>query len=156
MALATWVGVPGATEAANPKSAKAEPVQEAPKKTACWGWWTGFGGLGWGKKVPPKEPPMKVSQPIRVESGTALRARAEASYLRRLEVCYKLMDIAIETQDEELERQVELMQERIWDAYAQRASQPPMAEVAAGRPRDDAIHTVGDSQRGERKKELER
>lgn len=86
---------------------------------------------------------MKVSPPVRIDTGAATRARAETSYLRRLEVCYKLMDIAIETHDEELERQVELMQERIWDAYSQRAERLPQPEVAAADHRaDEGLHQV--------------
>ena len=50
------------------------------------------------------------------------RAQAQADYLRRLEVCDKLRDIAFQTDDSELMNRANQLEDRAKDAYVQRAN----------------------------------
>lgn len=66
----------------------------------------------------PAEPP----KPRVVDEAVAERAQEEANLMRRLQVCDKLMEIAIRTNDTELLHRVEALEERAQTAYAQRTS----------------------------------
>jgi hypothetical protein len=59
-------------------------------------------------------------KPARVADEAAERSREEAALLRRLQVCDKLKDIAIRTDDKDLLRRAEVLEERAQAAYAQR------------------------------------
>lgn len=62
---------------------------------------------------PKKEPP---AQPlIQTDRLGYEQPRAHADYFRRMDVTIKLMRIAVEARDEEMQGQVEQMEKRIWD-----------------------------------------
>lgn len=46
-----------------------------------------------------------------------LRSRAQANYFRRLNVCLKLQQVAIDTKDDELLKKVKGLEKRVWEAY---------------------------------------
>jgi hypothetical protein len=73
------------------------------------------------KKEVGKEPsPVK---PISLaDEAAGERARAEANLMRRLQVCDKLTEIALKTNDTPLLHQAEALDERARTAYAQRTS----------------------------------
>jgi len=76
------------------------------------------------KDTPKKKAP--ISKPVnQVAEGTAERAREEASLMRRLEVCDKLTEIAIRTNDTELLHRAEALEERARTTYAQRTAYLP-------------------------------
>jgi hypothetical protein len=90
--------------------------------------------FGWGAK--PEEPkpaparqkaaaPKAVKPPTLVDTAAAERAREQETLLRRLEVCDRLMQIAVDLKDEDLERQIEQLEERARTAYAQRTAYLP-------------------------------
>jgi hypothetical protein len=69
----------------------------------------------------PKKPPVKkeeAKKPTVVDQSTLARAREEASLLRRLAVCDKLREIAIRTNDGELLRRVDALDERARMTYS--------------------------------------
>jgi hypothetical protein len=61
----------------------------------------------------------KAIAPVAASSAT-LRAQATADFLRRLEVCDRLREAAMETGDAELANRADLLQTRVKDAYVQR------------------------------------
>lgn len=69
------------------------------------------------KKAPPTVKPTPV-----VNEAAGDRAREEAALMRRLEVCDKLKEIAIRTNDAELLRKAEVLDERARTTYAQRTA----------------------------------
>ncbi len=60
-----------------------------------------------------------------VDSATAQRRQEEAAFLRREAVCDRLMEIALQTDDQELLHRAEQLRERAWAAYAQRTAHLP-------------------------------
>jgi hypothetical protein len=71
------------------------------------------------KKTPPPASVLKGP----VESAAARRARETADFLRRMAVCDKLKDIAFQTNDEELLRKAEQLDQRALAVYQQHSGQ---------------------------------
>lgn len=59
---------------------------------------------------------------IPMAAPSVVRAQAQADYLRRLEICDKLRDIAFQTGDTELMNRANQLEDRAKDAYVQRAN----------------------------------
>jgi hypothetical protein len=74
-------------------------------------------------EAPAKEAAKKPSPPI--NSPASARSRELANYLRRMAVCDQLMQVAYDTKDEELQRQVEQLRDRVWTTYQVRTEQLP-------------------------------
>jgi hypothetical protein len=68
-----------------------------------------------------KKPEKKKTLPAKpvVDEAAAERAREESALLRRLEVCDKLMEIAVRTNDNDLMRKAEDLDRRARTAYSQ-------------------------------------
>lgn len=75
-----------------------------------------------GKPRSEKEPEKVVEKPAR---PSADRAREEADYFRRVDVCLRLQQIAEETQDQELQRLVEQLDRRVFALYQERLKRLP-------------------------------
>jgi hypothetical protein len=75
-----------------------------------------------GTAKKPAPPPKKASI---ADDVAAQRDREEKAYLRRQAVCDRLREIAQQTKDEELERKVRQLDERIWAIYSQHTHRPP-------------------------------
>jgi hypothetical protein len=74
------------------------------------------------KKVVPSDAP----PPPRVVNNTAtVQAREEAAYLRRLDVCYDLLDVAERKGDEALREQVYQLMDKAWAVYLRRTGNAP-------------------------------
>jgi hypothetical protein len=75
---------------------------------------------------PELTPAKKLSAPVKpasmVDEAAAERSREEGTLLRRLQACDKLKDIAIRTNDNELLRRAEELEERAQTTYAQRTA----------------------------------
>jgi hypothetical protein len=69
-----------------------------------------------------KKPATPVKQTSTVADAAAERSRQEAALLRRLQVCDKLKEIAIRTNDAELLRRAEQLEERSQACYTQRTA----------------------------------
>jgi hypothetical protein len=81
----------------------------------------------------PAEPPAKetAKKPSPTVKNASARSRELADYLRRMAVCDQLMQVAYDTKDEELQRQVEQLRERVWDTYQVRTERLPTATKAS-------------------------
>jgi hypothetical protein len=70
-----------------------------------------------------KDAAKKPSPPI--TSPASVRAREQTDYLRRMAVCDQILQVAYDTKDEELQRHVEQLKERVWTTYQLRSAQVP-------------------------------
>jgi hypothetical protein len=105
--LSRWFG--GKPPAADKKDKKDKKPAPAPKDKKP--------GANKDKEAAKKPPP--------ANSPASLRGREMADYLRRLQVCDRLMQVAYDTHDEELQRQIEQLNERIWTTYQLRCERVP-------------------------------
>lgn len=60
-----------------------------------------------------------------VKSPTSRRSKELTNYLRRMAVCDQLMQVAYDTKDDDLQREVEQLRERVWATYQVRTEQLP-------------------------------
>ena len=84
-----------------------------------------WGGVFGGKDKPEakKEAADKPAPgPSLVERAEAVRQRELKNYLRRIDVCDKLAQVAEDTNDQQLLSRVEEMKERVWAVYQQRTA----------------------------------
>ena len=56
------------------------------------------------------------------QSAAQVRIRAQMELMRRQEVCDKMREIAFQTNDEDLRRQADQLDQRAWEAYVQKTS----------------------------------
>jgi hypothetical protein len=90
------------------------------------------------KKVNKPAPnPLVSAEPL--NEAFTLLTKEQAKFFRRQKVCLRLRDIAQETNDQELERQADLLEQRAWYIYEQRTAKakmtillPPLSEKDAG------------------------
>lgn len=143
-AVLLGLGVSASARAEPDDDRKAPPVR--PGSTSTLNRWL-RGDVGDAKKSPPRADKDKdkskdkdkdkdkkdAKKPAAEEkSGPSLeeimareRERAKADYLRRLEACLRLMQIAEETKDESLRRAVEQLDQRVLAAYQDRLQRMP-------------------------------
>jgi len=76
-----------------------------------------------------KKPNDKVRKPA-TEGPAAVRAREQAAFERRSQVCLRLMDLANQQNDMELYRRAEELEQRAWAVYIQRTSHLPISNLA--------------------------
>jgi hypothetical protein len=69
------------------------------------------------KKAPAKAAPVDETPP---ERAADVRIREQKAYLRRLQVCDRLLEIALDTQDVDLQKQVEQLNQQAFDVYIKR------------------------------------
>lgn len=85
--------------------------------------------------TPPKEPaarPAPAPKPaVLTEAPSAERSREQTNLVRRLQACDRLLEIALETGDSELERLAKQLDERARCTYAQRIAHLPCGDVRA-------------------------
>jgi hypothetical protein len=108
-------------------------------KPAASGWWTGW--LGGKDKQEAKEVDRPLSGPLTVERAEVVRQRELKNYLRRIDVCDKLAQIAEDTNDQQLLSQVEEMKERVWAVYQQRTAH--LTPATASEAEDAAPRRAG-------------
>jgi hypothetical protein len=96
-----------------------------------------------GKTAPDKKTAAKAkeapapSKTMLLETAARQRAQEEAALLRRQAVCLKLRMIAAQTNDDELRRKADQLDQRAWNAYVQRTAHLPTGN--AGPASDEAI-----------------
>jgi hypothetical protein len=81
------------------------------------------------KKDADKKPKDKAEKPA-PEGPTAVRAREQAAFERRSQVCLRLMDLANQQNDMELYRRAEELEQRAWAVYIQRTAHLPISNLA--------------------------
>jgi hypothetical protein len=89
-------------------------------------WWDGW------FQAPPAAPPPAAKKPDKpdgdkpprgpsaAEVSDAVRKRELAAFLRRQEVCDRLIQVAVQNNDEDMRRQAEDLYSRAWELYQQR------------------------------------
>jgi hypothetical protein len=95
----------------NEKPADKKPAANKPKAT--------------DEKQAEKKP---VSAP---EGAVAVRAKEEAAWIRRLQVCDRLKNLANQNNDDELYRQAEELEQRAWAVYLQRTAHLPASNATS-------------------------
>lgn len=108
-----WAQPTSADEAKSSWTAKLWPGSWLPKKVPE--------GKKDGRGEPVKEGKDQAEQ--------AQRLRAEQDWERRAEVCQKLRQIAFDTNDEELERLADRLDQRAWDLYLKRSGGAPAVSL---------------------------
>jgi len=126
LGLLAAAGVAAADDASDDASAKPPPTRQGTTWT-----WSQLGGLFGGADKAPA-PTITVEKPAATRPAAASRAispvqketrdlaREEAAFTRRLAVCDKLKQIAMETNDPKLQHEAELLEERATSVYHQR------------------------------------
>jgi hypothetical protein len=124
--------------------AAAQDRDDGPKPAAS-GWWAGW----FGSKDKPEAKKEAADRPLPgpsvVERAEVVRQRELKSYLRRIDVCDKLAQIAEDTNDQSLLSQVEEMKERVWAVYQQRTAH--LTPSAASETEDAAPRREGASRK---------
>jgi hypothetical protein len=112
-------------------------------------WWSSLTGHGDKANTPRVEEKPATERPGALPSPVERTARAQKremnALLRRMEVCDRLLQIALDTNDTDLERQANELLDKARAVYEQRTARltlagkpdeaPPEAPAKAGRPR---------------------
>jgi hypothetical protein len=90
----------------------------APKPKAFWdGWFTPAAKPVEKKADKLAAPP---AGPSAGEVAAATRKRELAAYSRRMEVCDRLMEVAVQNNDDAMQTRIEQLKDRAWELYQQR------------------------------------
>lgn len=104
----------------------AEPPENAPAKKSWFGW-PSFNRKARAKDAAPKE---KEVPSIRIDPN-ALKAREKAELGRRLDVCLRLREIALQTRDEDLSNKAFQLEQKAYELFYQRMAQIGSSRFAA-------------------------
>ncbi len=107
--------------------AVADDTEAGTSSAAKGSWWPGSWFTGQAK--PDEKKPTAKAEPV--DEGPSLadraadvRQREQKAYLRRVEACDRLQEIALETNDAALQRQVEQLTQQVFEVYKQRTASP--------------------------------
>jgi len=95
-------------------------------------WWAGWFGPAAktdkpeSKKPEAAAPPAPVA-PSPVELAAAARQRERAAFNRRMEVCDRLTEIAVQNNDTAMQSQIDQLRDRAWEVYQKRTADLPAA-----------------------------
>ena len=110
----------------------------APQPKMWWdGWFTAAAPKPDKKddKKPDTVIPVTTPAPSSVERAAASRQRERADMNRRMEVCDRLTEVAVEHNDTAMQTQVDQLRDRVWQLYQQRtAGLPASGSPAADEP----------------------
>ena len=118
-----------AASAASAQEADGDLHSAAPQPKAWWeGWFTPAAkpDKHEAKKSEPAVTPAPVA-PSPVEAAAASRQRERADYFRRIDVCDRLTEIAVQNNDTAMQTQIDQLRDRAWDLYQQRTANLPAA-----------------------------
>ena len=90
----------------------------APKPKSFWEGWFAPAAKPVDKKLDGLAPPP--AGPSAAEVAAVTRKREFAVYSRRMEVCDRLTEIAVQNNDDAMQTRVEQLKDRAWDIYQQR------------------------------------
>ena len=105
-------------------------LHSAPPVPAAKAWWTGwFGPAAKTDKPESKKPeaavPPAPAGPSPVELAAAARQHERAAFNRRMEVCDRLTEIAVQNNDTAMQSQIDQLRDRAWEAYQKRTADLP-------------------------------
>jgi hypothetical protein len=84
-------------------------------------WWSGMTAAKEEPAVPKKIVPAENLPPQPAANTAAtVQAREEAAYLRRMQVCDDLLEVADRTGDEAFREKVNQLMDKVWEVYLQR------------------------------------
>lgn len=141
------VNVLRASDDEDDTSAKPKPAASSPR-ASTWSSWFG------GKSAPPKKAATKSAKKDKddvektapkVDPAIAERKREENVYLRRNQVCLKLLEVADETNDDDLRHMAERLEELSQTAYSQRVAHLPAGQASLPTDRQVLDKHLGDS-----------
>jgi hypothetical protein len=142
-ALALLLGLAWPVLAADPDEAK----PKAPGDSGSW-WSNWFGGKD--KKPDPKTVPADAGPVVSVvapaDRAANDREREENAYFRRMAVCDRLMQLAVQNNDQQQQSRIEQLKERVWDIYENRTKHlagTPMAPEADETVLEKSLPTTG-------------
>jgi hypothetical protein len=134
LSLALVLGSGSAVSAADDGDGNDKPA--ASKTGGSWlkNWFTPGGKEADKPKPQEKKAEAEESRPLAkppsaVEGAAVQRKREEAKYFRRSAVCLKLKEIAEETDDHELRRRAEQLEQRAWAVYIERTRNLPSSQA---------------------------
>jgi hypothetical protein len=90
----------------------------APRPKAFWDGWFTTAAKPVEKKLDKLAAPP--AGPSAAEVAAATRKRELAAYSRRMEVCDRLMEVAVQNNDEAMQTRIEQLKDRAWELYQQR------------------------------------
>jgi len=90
------------------------------------------------KPKPPAPPPSALAKAKANDTAAALRAQEEANFLRRLAACDRLRRLALETNDDTLEKQADELQQKADSVYRQRTARLTGGKVQIDDPEPQA------------------
>ncbi len=94
-------------------------LAEQPTGSDGGSWWSRLFSHRSSAPTIRKEEPGEAKGTASIQPGSQ-RTHAQADYLRRLEVCDRLREIAFQTGDSELMHTVDQLEQRVADAYSQK------------------------------------
>lgn len=120
--VAFGIALGGSAQAAEESLIPASPFNGAANPA-----FSRWGGVPTVRPKPAPSPAVIAAKNRSNETAAAHRAQEEANFLRRMAVCDRLRQLALETGDDSLERQAEALQQKAETAYRERT-----ANVASG------------------------
>ena len=97
-----------------------------------------WGGVSVNRPKAPPPPATPAAKTQAIDTAAAVRAQEEANFLRRLAVCDRLRQLALETGDETLERKADALQEKSETVYKKRT-----ADASTSASRSDTDQSRG-------------
>jgi hypothetical protein len=130
-------------------AAAQEPDGDLKPANTKGGWWVGEkprykGGRAEKKSKAPAED--KPALPNPAEVAAFEQERQMNAFSRRVEVCLRLRQIALDTGNDELQRQAEELEARAWEVYRKQTAHLPLPAEAP----EDAANPVEKPSAGER------
>lgn len=126
-ALAVWAGINWSAQAGENSFAPYSPFNGA-QSPAFRRW----GGVSTERPKAPAPPVSPAAKSRAEETAAALRAQEDANLFRRMAVCDKLRMLALETGDDSLEKQADVLQQKANSVYQQRTA-APLSGLALGK-----------------------
>ena len=129
--LLLWLGT--ATTRADDENIDAGEAKPSlkPKRGTLFGSWSGADSkpkeVQPKAKAPDKKSGTSATPPSVQDDSAGRRSRDQAAYLRRLDVCDRLMQVAVQTNDKELQQLAEHLSERVTATYLQKNARLPIA-----------------------------
>jgi hypothetical protein len=120
-----------------PAAAAGDAVGYPDRGAAAFHRWNG--GPAEKPKPPPPPPPVSAMAKARAnDTAAAVRAQEEANFLRRMAVCDRLRQVALETGDDSLERQADDLQAKAESVYKERTARGAGGKVRIADPEPQA------------------
>jgi hypothetical protein len=135
-----------------------EPEGDLKPSSSKGGWWVGEkpryrGGKADKKDKAPAED--KPALPSPAEVAAFEQERQMNAVLRRVEVCLRLRQVALDTGNDELQRQAEELEARAWEVYRKQTAHLPIPAHAAEDANDPAKKSAAGEPRGDGSESIE-